>query len=141
MTLNGMAGARKNCVVHSGINERVLIMSSATSRQDAKSCHLAEQVDNVCHEAAESLHAVASSIRKGGQRGSKAVEDLAESAANKLDGAGSFAEDHNLRHTIDDSRQLAKKYPVVSLVLAAAAGFLTGFAIRRLTHACDKAVA
>jgi len=112
-------------------------MSTLTSLLDKKASRIAEQVDDLGRETAESLHAAASSIRKG----SKAIEDLAESAADKFDGAGSYVEKHNAKRAIGESRQLVRKYPVESLVLAAGVGFLTGFAIRRLTHVCDKSAA
>jgi ElaB/YqjD/DUF883 family membrane-anchored ribosome-binding protein len=106
-------------------------MSTVTSR-------LAEQVDDLARETGESLHGAASSIRRSGQQGSKAIKDLAEGTATKLDGAGSYLEDHDLKHAIGESRQLVRRYPVESLALAASVGFLTGFAIRRLTHVCAR---
>lgn len=112
-------------------------MSTATSRLGEKPFHIVEQVDNLGHEAAESLHGAASSIRKRAQ----AIEDLAESTASRLDGAGSYIEEHDLTHTIHESRQLVRRYPVESLALAVCLGFLTGFAIRRLTHVCATTVA
>jgi len=98
-------------------------MSTLTSLLDAKG-----------RETAESLHAAASSIRKG----SKAIEDLAESAAGKLDGAGTYVAKHNVKRAIGESRQLVRQYPVQLLVLAGSVGFAAGFAFRRLTHACAK---
>ena len=116
-------------------------MSTLTSLLDEKASRIAGQVDDLGREAAASLHAAASSIRKGGHQGSKAIEDLAEGAACKLDGAGSYVKKHDLKHVIGESRQLARRYPVESLALAASIGFLTGFTIRRLTHVCAKTVA
>ncbi len=112
-------------------------MSTLTSLLDAKASLIAEQVDELGRETAGDLHAAASSIRMG----SKAIEDLAESAANKLDGAGSYVEKHNVKRTIGESRQLVRRYPAESLFLAAGVGFLTGFAIRRLTHVCHRSAA
>ena len=112
-------------------------MSTLTSLLDEKASRLAEQVDDLGRETAESLHAAASSIRKGW----KAVENVAESTANKLDGAGSYVEKHNAKRAIAGSRQLVRRYPVEALALAAGLGFLSGFAIRRLTHACNKSAA
>jgi ElaB/YqjD/DUF883 family membrane-anchored ribosome-binding protein len=109
-------------------------MSTLTSLLDEKASRIAEQVDGLGRETAGGLHAAASSIRKG----SKAIEDLAESTANKLDGAGSYVEKHNVKRAIGESRHLVRRYPVESLVLAAGVGFLTGFSIRRFTHVCDK---
>ena len=112
-------------------------MSTLTSQLDAKASRIAEQADDLGREAADSFHGAASSIRKG----SKVIDDLAESMANRLDGAGSYVEKHTVKRTIGQSRQLIRRYPVESLVLAAGVGFLSGFAIRRLTHACDKSAA
>jgi len=116
-------------------------MSTLTSQLDAKASRIAERVDDLGHEAAERLHSAAGSIRKGGQQGSKAIKDFAEGTATKLDGAGSYVDEYDLKHTLRESRQLFRRYPVESLVLAAGVGFLTGFAMSRLTHACDKTVA
>jgi ElaB/YqjD/DUF883 family membrane-anchored ribosome-binding protein len=109
-------------------------MSTLTSLLDEKASRIAEEVDDLGRETAEGLHAAAASIRKG----SKAIEDVADSAADRLDGAGSYVEKHNVKRTIAESRQFVRRYPVESLVLAAGMGFLSGFAIRRLTHTCDK---
>jgi ElaB/YqjD/DUF883 family membrane-anchored ribosome-binding protein len=97
---------------------------------------IAEQVDSLAHETGESLHGAASSIRQSGQQGSKAIEDLSECTATRLDRAGSYIEEHDLKHAIGGSRQLVRRYPVESLALAASVGFLAGLAIRRLTHVC-----
>ena len=109
-------------------------MSTLTSLLDAKASRVVEQVDELGRETAGGLHAAASSIRKG----SKVIEDLAENTANRLDGAGTYVEKHNAKRTFGESSQLVRRYPVESLALAAGVGFLTGFAIRRLTHACAK---
>jgi ElaB/YqjD/DUF883 family membrane-anchored ribosome-binding protein len=124
-------------------------MSTLTSRFDAKVSGIAGPVsdlasgaadafDLAANETAESLHAAASSIRKVGYRGSKAIEDLTQSTADKLDDAGSYVRKHDLKRTIGESRQLVRRYPAESLALAAGVGFLTGIAVRRLTHTCDK---
>jgi hypothetical protein len=113
-------------------------MATLTSLLDENTSRIAEHVDDFGREAASSLHAAASSIRKGAQQGSKTIEGLAEGAAGKLDGAGSYVERHKLKRVIGEPSQALRRYPVESLVLAAGVGFLTGFAIRRLTHACPK---
>jgi ElaB/YqjD/DUF883 family membrane-anchored ribosome-binding protein len=95
------------------------------------------QLDDLGRDTAGSLHGAASSIRKG----SKTIEDLAEGTAEKLDGAGTYVEKHNVKRTLAESRQLVRRYPAESLFLAAGVGFLTGFAVRRMTHACRKSAA
>jgi ElaB/YqjD/DUF883 family membrane-anchored ribosome-binding protein len=99
------------------------------------------RADDLAHETGESLHGAASSIRTSGQQGSRVIEDLAESTATKLDGAGSYIEEHDLKQAIGESRQLVRRYPVESLAIAVGVGFLTGVAIRRLTHVCAATVA
>lgn len=109
-------------------------MSTLTSRLDDKASQIAERVDGFGREAADSLHAAASSIRKG----SKAIDDVAENTASKLDGVGSYVAKHNMKRAIGESRHLVGRYPVKSLVLAAGVGFLTAVALRRLTRTCDQ---
>jgi len=109
-------------------------MSTLTSLLDEKAFRIADQVDELGRGTAESLHAAASSVRKG----SKAIEDLAESAASKLDGAGLYVENHNAKRAMGQTGQLVRRYPAESILVAAAAGFVSGFAIRRLMHKCDK---
>jgi|ERR1700733_2565410 len=109
-------------------------MATLTSLLDEKASRIAEQVDGLGRETAEGLHAAASSIRKG----SKAIDHLAKSTADKLDGAGTYVEKHNVKRAIGGSRQLVRRYPVEALALAAGVGLLAGFAFRRLTHTCEK---
>jgi ElaB/YqjD/DUF883 family membrane-anchored ribosome-binding protein len=116
-------------------------MSTVTALLGWKASRISEQVDDLAHETGERLHGAASSIRKSGKQGAKVVEDLAERTATKLDGAGSCIEEHDLKHAIGESRQLVRRYPGESLALAVGVGFLTGFAIRRLTHVCGPTVA
>jgi ElaB/YqjD/DUF883 family membrane-anchored ribosome-binding protein len=109
-------------------------MSTLTSLPDGKASRIAQQLDDISRGAAESLHGAASSIRKS----SKAIDELAETTAERLDDAGSYVEKHSVKRSIAQSHQLVQRYPGRSLVLAAGVGFLTGVAIRRLTHVCDK---
>jgi hypothetical protein len=109
-------------------------MSIETYLPGENAARIAAQVDELAHETADSLHGAASSIRTGGGKSSKAIEDLANGAAAKLDGAGTFIEEHDLKHAVEGSRQLVRRYPVEALALAAGLGFLSALAIRRLTQ-------
>ncbi len=113
-------------------------MSTPTSLPDEKASRAAEHLDNLTRDVADNLRAAASSVRKGGRQGSKAVGDLAESTANRLEGAGTYIEKHDRIHTLARSRQLVRQHPVEFLAIAAGMGFLTGLAFRRLTHACER---
>jgi len=97
----------------------------------------ADTLDSARRETAGGLHAAASSIRKG----SKSIENFAETTAKTLDEAGSYVKKHDLKRAVGDSRQLVRRYPGESIAFAAGVGFLAGFAIRRMTHACVKTAA
>jgi ElaB/YqjD/DUF883 family membrane-anchored ribosome-binding protein len=125
-------------------------MATLTSLLDEKASRIREQVSGLGREAADTLdharsetagglHAAASSVRRVGHQGSKAIDSLTESTASTLDEAGSYIKKHDLKRAIGESRQLVRRYPAEALALAAAVGFLTGFTIRRLTHSCDIA--
>jgi hypothetical protein len=124
-------------------------MSSLTSLLDEKASKLAEQVSDFGRDAADvidhartqtagGLQAAASSIRRNVREGSRVVVNLADSAATRLDEAGSYVKKHDLRRTLGESRHIIRRYPGGSLALAAGVGFLTALAIRRLTHTCAK---
>lgn len=113
-------------------------MSTVASPLGGKPSHIVAQIDNLSYQAAASLHDAASSIRERGHNGAKAIEDIAQSTGSRLDGVGSFIEGHDLKHAIRGSRQLVRRYPVESLVLAAGIGVLTGFAIRQMIHLCVR---
>ena len=125
-------------------------MSTLTSL-GAKASRITEQVsdfsreagdklDHARNETAGSLHAAASSIRRGGRQGSHAIANLANGTADTLDDAASYVKKHDLKRTIGESRQLVRQYPAESRALAAGVGFLAGFAVRQIKtgRACDK---
>ena len=51
-------------------------MNNVISELGAKASRVAEQVDEMGHGAAESLHAAASSVRKSGKRSAETIEDV-----------------------------------------------------------------
>ena len=116
-------------------------MSSIMATPGAKAFRVAEQVDELGYEAAESLHGAASSIRKAAQKSCQDIEGIAESTAGKLDRAGRWIEQHRLENVADGSRRLFRRYPAQSLVLAASLGFLTALALRKASRFCAKTVA
>ena len=69
---------------------------------------VAEQVEEIAHDVADSLHSAASTIRKRGEKSSKAIEHIAKSAAARFDEAGAYIEEHDLKHAIKGSRQLVR---------------------------------
>jgi ABC-type transporter Mla subunit MlaD len=89
-------------------------------------------------QAADALHAAASSVRATGRQGSEAIDNLATGAADKLDATASYVDDHDLRGVFTGVRQAVRRYPTGSLVIATALGFCAGSAIRRMTHSCAR---
>jgi ElaB/YqjD/DUF883 family membrane-anchored ribosome-binding protein len=109
-------------------------MSTQTSPISDAGRNAGDVIDNAGNETAKSLHAAASSIRSNVRQGSKAIENLAESAASKLDKAGSFVKEHNLKRTLRKSGQAIGRYPAKSLAIAAGVGFLAAIALHRFTR-------
>jgi ElaB/YqjD/DUF883 family membrane-anchored ribosome-binding protein len=97
------------------------------------------KLDEARHETGGALHTAASSVRKTGRQGSEAIDNLATSAADRLDATASFVEDHDLRDAFTGLRRFGRRHLTGSLVAAAAIGFLAGSALRRVTHSCGRA--
>jgi ElaB/YqjD/DUF883 family membrane-anchored ribosome-binding protein len=94
-----------------------------------------KKLDEARGEAGGALHAAASSVRTAGRKGSEAIDNLTAGAADRLDATGSYVEGHDLRGMI---RGFGRRHPRVSLVVAAALGFLAGSVLGRATHSCAK---
>ena len=94
--------------------------------------------DEFTRGAANRFRDAAAAIRKGGQRSSKVVEDIAEVAAHRLDDAGTYIEGHDLNHTVVQSRRLVRRYPTRWLAIAVGVGFLAALAIQRMTATQEK---
>ena len=93
-----------------------------------------KRLDEARDETGSALHAAASSVRTSGRRGSRAIDNLATSAADRLDATGSYVEDHDLRGVLTGLRKFGRRHPTSSLVAAAAIGFLAGSAVSRMTR-------
>ena len=97
-----------------------------------------QRLEAARNETGDALHSAASSVRSTGRQGSRAIDNIAAGAADRLDAAGSFVEDHDLRDIFTGARKLARRHLTGSLVVAAAIGFLAGSAACRVTHAFRK---
>jgi hypothetical protein len=95
-------------------------------------------VDEAREQTGEALHEAASSVRSTGVQGSEAIDRLANGTADRLDGAATFVEEHDLKGAITGLRRFGKQHMTGSLVAAAAIGFLAGSALGRATHFCGK---
>ena len=98
-----------------------------------------KRVDEAYDETGAALHSAASSVRTTGRRGSGAIGDLAASAADRLDATASYVEDRDLRSVCTGLHRFGRQHLTGSLVAAAMIGSLAGYALRRVTHSCEKA--
>jgi ElaB/YqjD/DUF883 family membrane-anchored ribosome-binding protein len=94
------------------------------------------KLDDARDETGIALHTAASSVRTTGRQGSKALDNLATGAADRLDATASYIEDHDLRGGFADLRRFCRRHPTGSLLAAVAIGFLAGSALSRVTHSC-----
>lgn len=97
------------------------------------------KLEDARDQTGDALHAAASSVRTTGRRGSKAIDNLATGAADRLDATASYIEDHDLRDMCTGVRSFSGRHLTGSLVAAAAFGFLAGSALSRMTHSCRRA--
>ena len=98
----------------------------------------AKKLDEVRNETAGALRTAASSVRSTGRQSSEIIDDCATNTADKLDATASYVEEHDLRGVANGFRQVVRRHPTGSLMVAASIGFFASSAIRRMTHSCVK---
>jgi ElaB/YqjD/DUF883 family membrane-anchored ribosome-binding protein len=91
------------------------------------------RLDEARHETGGALHTAASSVRTAARRGSKAIDNLATGAADRLDATASYVKNQDLRGVLTGLRKFSRRHPTRSLLAAAAIGFLAGSIISRMT--------
>jgi hypothetical protein len=94
------------------------------------------KLDEARDETGAALHTAASTVRKTGRQGSKAIDDLATGAADRLDATGTYVEDHDLRDALTGLRRFGRRHLAGSLLAAVAVGFFAGSALSRAAHSC-----
>jgi ElaB/YqjD/DUF883 family membrane-anchored ribosome-binding protein len=94
------------------------------------------KLDEARDETGAALHTAASTVRKTGRQGSKAIDDLATGAADRLDATATYVEDHDLSDALAGLRRFGGRHLAGSLVAAAALGFFAGSALSRAAHSC-----
>jgi ElaB/YqjD/DUF883 family membrane-anchored ribosome-binding protein len=92
------------------------------------------KLDEMRNKTADALHTAASSVRATARHGCDGIDGLATRAADKLDATGSYVEDHDLRGLFSSFRQVVRRHPAGSLMVATTIGFFAGSAVRRITH-------
>ena len=111
-------------------------VSEAQGRAEDLGRAAGRKFDEARNETAGALHTAASSVRTTARQGCDVIDGLATSAADKLDATASYVEDHDLRGLFTGCRQLIRRHPTGSLMVATAIGFFAGSAVRRITHSC-----
>jgi ElaB/YqjD/DUF883 family membrane-anchored ribosome-binding protein len=97
------------------------------------------RLDEARDETGSALHSAASSVRTTGRQGSKAIDNLATGAADRMDATASYIEDHDLRDAVTGLRRFGRRHLAGSLLVAATIGFLAGSALCRATHSRGRA--
>lgn len=92
------------------------------------------KIDAVRDHTGGALHAVASSMR----RGSAKIDHLTIGAAKRLDATASFVEDVDLKGLVGGMRRFGKNHLTITLLVAAAAGFLAGVSLGGGTRATGR---
>jgi ElaB/YqjD/DUF883 family membrane-anchored ribosome-binding protein len=94
------------------------------------------KIDVARDQTGDALHAAASSMR----RGSAKIDHLATGAAKRLDATASFVEDANLKGLIAGARRFGKNHLTLTLLVAAAVGFVAGVRLSAGAHANGRAM-
>lgn len=97
------------------------------------------KLDDAKDQTVGALHTAASSVRRTGRQGSERIDNLAAGAADRLDAAASYVDNHELSDVFNGLRKFGRRHLAGSLVFAAAIGFLAGAALHRATHTCERA--
>jgi ElaB/YqjD/DUF883 family membrane-anchored ribosome-binding protein len=87
--------------------------------------------DDARRETAASLHAAASAIKTAGETTSQTVDDLASTAANKLESASRYIRKHDADGMVSDIHSVIRRNPGTSVLVAAGVGLFAGLALRR----------
>jgi ElaB/YqjD/DUF883 family membrane-anchored ribosome-binding protein len=95
-------------------------------------------LDEARNETAAAFHKAASSVRTTGRHSSEKIDELATSAAGKLDATASYIQDHDMISVIASLRHFLRRHPTRSLMVASGIGFFGGFAVRQMTHSCTR---
>jgi hypothetical protein len=97
-----------------------------------------KRVENAKEKTSAALHTAADSVRATGRKGSKAIDEFASGAADRLHATGAYVESLDVKGPISNLRRFGSEHPGRALLAVAAVGFVTGFAFHRATHSCAE---
>lgn len=91
-----------------------------------------QQADAQRERTADRLSGVADTMREKQQDlpGGETTQRVAATAADKMDQASTYLQQHDMGDIVNDLQQFARAHPAESLVAAVALGFLAGRALR-----------
>jgi len=89
-----------------------------------------ERASGVGHWAASKLDSAAAKMHETADSGSQRVSGIGHSAADAIQSTASFLREHDTRKIVGGFEDLIRKYPTKSLLIAVAAGFVAGRALR-----------
>jgi hypothetical protein len=112
------------------VNPLKTVVETATGVKDS----VEEFTRSAKESTGSALHSAASSVRSG----SATIDNVANGAAAKLDATGSFIENWELRHVFNGMRDFGRNHLAGTVMVAAAAGFFAGSALRRSVHSCAR---
>jgi ElaB/YqjD/DUF883 family membrane-anchored ribosome-binding protein len=92
-----------------------------------------QELNQARHDTADALHTAASSVRTTGCRGADAIDKVAVGAADKLDAAASYVQEHGLGSTITSIRRFGRRHPTTTLVVGLALGMVAGSLFTRIS--------
>jgi ElaB/YqjD/DUF883 family membrane-anchored ribosome-binding protein len=101
----------------------------------------AKKLDEVRTQTAGALRTAASSVRTTGHQSSEIIDNCTTNTADRLDATASYVEQHDMKGVARGFRQVVRRHPAGSFMIATAIGFCAGSAIRRMTHSCARETA
>jgi hypothetical protein len=102
-------------------------VAEAQGRAEGLSRAASRKLDAARNEAAGALRSAASSVRS-----------TADGAADKLDATASYVETYSGTGMLAGCRQLIRKNPAGSFLVATVIGFFAGSAVRHVLHSCAQ---
>jgi len=90
-----------------------------------------DKADQGRQRAASALQSTADTLRNRVHAGGDRVSQVANQAASRLESTAEYMREHDVRDMMDDFGGMVRRNPGVSLIAAAAVGFLLGSSMRR----------
>jgi ElaB/YqjD/DUF883 family membrane-anchored ribosome-binding protein len=108
------------------------VMDSVKQQASQAGDRAKAKIEGARQPAAGRMHAAADAIRDRADRlpGGDTVSGAAQAAADKLDASATYLESHSAREMMDDALAVVKRYPVRSVLIAGALGYLIARALR-----------